>query len=171
MDFNSLNSMKEEGFSGFIFIHALFSSCQMVPDQPGIYMVLYPSPKRPVFLSKGSGGFFKSRDPNIPVELLQNKWVDDTLVVYIGKAGGTNGAKWSEHTLRQRLSQYMRFGQGKPVRHRGGRYIWQLRDCEDLLVCWRPISGVDGDPSVVESNLISGFFRTYGQLPFANLQH
>jgi len=65
----------------------------------------------------------------------------------------------------------MRFGKGEPVGHRGGRYIWQLQDNKDLLMCWRPIiKGVE-DPSAMESELLCEFVGTYGRLPFANLRY
>ena len=94
--------------------------------------------------------------PNVPVAELVANWVDGTLVVYIGKAT----------SLRKRISQYIRFGQGKPVGHWGGRYIWQLADASQLLFCWKE---VDGDPEAVETEMINAFRDCYGGRPFANL--
>jgi len=121
--------------------------------------------------SEAPCGRFKDREPNVPISTLQSKWVDGTIVLYIGKAGGTNGAKWSDHTLQQRVQQYMDIGSGEPARHWGGRYIWQLQDSKDLLVCWKPISRATGDPTLVESDYLNQFKKTYGKLPFANLRH
>jgi hypothetical protein len=60
----------------------------------------------------------------------------------------------------------MRFGAGELVGHWGGRFIWQLADCHDLIVCWRP--GVDHDAKELESQFIREFSTVYGRRPFAN---
>ena len=73
------------------------------------------------------------------IAVLQNNWVDDAIVVYIGKA--TN--------LRAKLGQYRRYGLGRPVGHQGGRYIWQLADHAELLVAWRETP--DEAPHVVKN--------------------
>lgn len=149
--------MKDAGFKGFIPVSALRErGLKMIPDVPGVYMVLRVSEGAPEFLETGSGGHFKGKNPNVPVAELAANWVDGTPVVYIGKAT----------SLRKRISQYVRFGQGKPVGHWGGRYIWQLADAPDLLFCWRE---VDGDPDAVETELIRAFREAYGSRPFANL--
>ena len=31
----------------------------------------------------------------------------------------------------------MKFGSGKKVGHKGGRFIWQLKDSANLVVCWK----------------------------------
>ena len=59
---------------------------------------------------------------------LSDNWVNNANVVYIGM---------TTSTLYKRLSDYLDFGQGKDVGHWGGRYIWQSRDHEELLVCWK----------------------------------
>lgn len=149
--------MKDAGFKGFIPVSALRErGLKMIPDVPGVYMVLRVSEGAPEFLETGSGGHFKGKVPNVAVAELAANWVDGTPVVYIGKAT----------SLRKRISQYVRFGQGKPVGHWGGRYIWQLADAPDLLFCWRE---VDGDPDAVETELIRAFREAYGSRPFANL--
>jgi hypothetical protein len=128
----------------------------------GVYLVLDPCGK-PDFINPGVGGFFKGKDPNVSIEELNNNYVPDSLVVYIGKAGGPS----SEATLHSRLSQYLRLGQGKNVGHWGGRLIWQLKSHRDLLFCWR--STPDDDPREVEKLLIDNCEKQYGNKPFANL--
>lgn len=78
-------------------------------------------------------------------------------MIYIGKAA----------VLRDRLRGYMRFGEGKPAPHWGGRYIWQLADAKSLLVCWKATP--DEAPRLVERRLIQEFCAQYGKRPFANL--
>jgi hypothetical protein len=91
---------------------------------------------------------------------LEARWIAETPIVYIGKAG----APGSRVTLRSRLVQYMRFGSGDPVAHWGGRAIWQLEDAPELLVCWRP----EGQPRQVEKELLAEFRQRFGRLPFGN---
>lgn len=66
-------------------------------------MVLRIITKEPFFLDKGSGGYFKGTDPNVAIKILQEKWVYNTPVLYIGKAGGEG----KEATLRSRILQYL----------------------------------------------------------------
>ena len=56
--------------------------------------------------------------------------------------------------LKTRLSSYLRFGEGKFATHWGGRYIWQLKDSRELIVCWKTM---DEDPRVVEKEMIAKF--------------
>lgn len=120
--------------------------------------------EKPVFLEKSVGGFFKGSDPTVPVQELHDNWVDGPIVLNIGKAGGGGGSA----TLRSRLKQYMDFGAGKPVGHRGGRFIWQLAVADKLQVCWMPTP--NEEPKIVEGRLIQAFKLRYGKRPFANLQ-
>jgi hypothetical protein len=83
-------------------------------------------------------------------------------VLNIGKAGPGRTA-----TLKSRLLNYVRFGQGKNSGHSGGRYIWQLPNSRDLLVCWKATG--KAVPREVEKRLIAEFRQKYGKLPFANL--
>lgn len=69
------------------------------------------------------------------------------------------------NSLRRRIGEYADYGRGKPVGHRGGRLIWQLRDHRDLLVAWM----IDDDPEGREAELVSQFVAACGTLPFTNL--
>ena len=119
--------------------------------------VLRQSAAPPEFNEASIGGHFKGADPTVDVELLERAWVDGTETLNIGKAD----------KLQRRLKEYREFGRGRPVGHRGGRYIWQLADAQDLLVCW---SVTLDSPRVVESALIGDFKVVFGRRPFANLQ-
>lgn len=145
-------------------IRELRSSPELIPAVRGVYVLLRDGTHSPVFLETGTGGFFKGKDPNVPVEVLQQNWVESSPTVYIGKAGDPGKTA----TLRTRLWQYLRFGAGANVGHWGGRYIWQLEDAEDLLVCWLPLP--EDTPSELESKMVSVFRQEHGVRPFANLR-
>lgn len=151
------------GFDGFVSIRELRSSWDLIPAVRGVYVLLRKGTHSPVFLEAGTGGFFKGKDPNVSLDVLQQNWVEGSPVLYIGKAGDPGSAA----TLRTRLWQYLRFGAGANVGHWGGRYIWQLEDAEDLLVSWLPLP--DSTPSELESVLINAFRQEHGVRPFANL--
>lgn len=155
----------EAGFTGFTTIGALMADTCAAPAAAGVYVVMRNDDGRPTFTTKGTGGFFNQKDPNVSIDELERNWVDDTSIVYIGKAGGPK----SGATLRSRLRQYMEFGQGKPIGHYGGRYIWQLQDARELTVCWKVIG--DKDPRDVENQMIAMFKVEHGgRRPFANLK-
>ena len=157
-------TLSARGFQGFVSIRELRSSPELIPAVRGVYVLLRDGAHSPVFLETGTGGFFKGKDPNVPVEVLQQNWVEGSPSVYIGKAGDPGKTA----TLRTRLWQYLRFGAGANVGHWGGRYIWQLEDAEDLLVCWLPLP--EDTPSELESTMVSVFRQEHGVRPFANLR-
>ena len=111
----------------------------------------------------GFGGHFKDKNPNVSIDILKENWVDNSLIVYIGKAGNES----SKATLNSRLKQYLYFGQGRKAAHWGGRLIWQLKDSDQLLVCWK--KSPNDDPRAIEKKLIKNFVTEYGKRPFANL--
>ncbi len=101
-------TLEAQGFEGFRPIGELMNGVKsVIPAQMGVYVVLREDNTKPVFVTKGTGGFFKGKDPNVPVSELQANWVEDTNIMYIGKAGGFG----STSTLQKRLGQYLRFGQ------------------------------------------------------------
>jgi hypothetical protein len=158
MNFDDIDHIKKEGFSGFVKISDLFFDSSMLPDDKGVYFVLNVENRPGEFLTIGSGGYFKGKNPNVSLAELRSNWVEDTKVVYIGKAT----------SLKSRLRQYFRFGQGKNVGHYGGRLIWQLKYSKDLVVCWKSLSM---DPREVEAQLIKLFISKYACRPFANLKN
>ena len=167
---NSLNfesdtqdELKQNGFKGFKTVSEIIKNDYIdIPKERGIYILLY-NQDAPEFVEVGTGGHFKSQNPNVHLDVLQESWVDDASIIYIGKAGAEN----SNATLHSRLKQYFRFGQGAPVGHRGGRYVWQLKNCYDILVCWKELP--TGNPRVEEATLIKEFEKHYDKKPFANL--
>jgi hypothetical protein len=165
MKMATAQDMKTAGFQGFYPVSQLQNTkCEGLPKLPGVYAVLRPQGGRPTFLKQSVGGHFKGKDPTISEELLKILWVSDSVVLYIGRAGGPD----STATLKTRISDFVRFGAGKPVGHYGGRVIWQLEDHADLIICWKPTS-VD-PPAKMETQLISLFQGSFGKRPFANLR-
>jgi hypothetical protein len=164
MDFGTIDGIRRSGFDGFVTVMDLQGgSCCQVPNEPGVYLILRPDMKAPDFRRPGTGGLFKGKDPNVEIDKLRKKWIEQALVLYIGKAG-------LEATLRSRLKQYMDFGQKIPIGHWGGRYIWQLQNSRDLLVCWK-VTPTGALPRDEEQKLIVEFERLHGIPPFANLRH
>lgn len=163
MDFNRIEEIKKAGFSGFRKMCDLFIDCSEIPKVKGVYLVLNPDYKKPEYLQIGTGGYFKGKNPNVDLAYLEGNWANNSLVVYIGKAGSDTGSA----TLRSRLRQYFGFGQGKNIGHWGGRLIWQLKNSSQLIVCWKPLP--DGNPREVEGDLIKQFVLVFGKRPFANL--
>ena len=172
---SNLKIYQEAGFEGFKTIRELMDDINAVPKDKGIYLSLQDSKSMPNFINQGTGGFFKEKNPNVPIQDLEKNWIKDEPVLYIGKAGGKTQKKDgtvsnSKATLQSRIEQYMRFGQGEPIGHWGGRLIWQLADAKDLIVCWK-VLGKDEEPREVEKNIIQEFKKGHGgKRPFANLQ-
>ncbi len=163
MNFNDINDIQEAGFVGFKTMQALLVDSSPLPAMKGVYLILHPDKKTPSFLPVGTGGHFKGNNPNVSIQELENNWVDQTIVVYIGKAGSNSG----KATLKSRLRQYFGFGQGKNIAHWGGRLIWQLAKSNNLVVCWKTLP--NEDPRTFEGKLIKDFVTQYGNRPFANL--
>ncbi len=158
MKYRTIEDLKAAGFEGFKSVRELGCSRTAIPEGKGVYMVVRISDAAPKFLTVGTGGHFKGRNPNVSVNELEENWVEGTCVVYIGKATSLN----------KRIGQYLRFGGGANVGHWGGRFVWQLKDSQDLLFCWKSL--YDGDPEEVEASMISEFRTIYGCRPFANLK-
>lgn len=151
----SSEGLLARGFAGFTVLRNL--DTRRAPAQGGVYTVLRRSTEPPSFLTVSLGGRFKGKDPTVSSRELSEDWVTGTPVVYIGKAT----------SLRARLRQYRDFGNGKPVGHWGGRYIWQLADAAELLVAWKPTAE---EPRTVEAEMIAAFVQQFGKRPFANLR-
>ncbi|MBL1147838.1 MAG: hypothetical protein HND56_03435 [Pseudomonadota bacterium] len=162
MDFSTVDAIKANGFEGFLSIQNLSEKkCRQIPETQGVYMVLCLEQERPQFIHPGTGGFYKNKNPNVATAILQKNWVDNSVVLYIGKAGGTK----CKTSLKKRIQTYLKFGRGKKVAHQGGRFIWQLEGAENLLFCWKTTTI---DAQEVEQSLIDSFVEQYNQMPFAN---
>ena len=163
MNFNDTNDMKKNGFLGFKSVKELWVDKSSIPKSRGVYIVINPAYNKTEFINPGVGGFFKGKDPNISLAELRNNHVDNSQVVYIGKAGSISGRA----TLRSRLGQYLRFGETKNVGHWGGRLIWQLKNHDELIFCWK--EEPTNDPREIEKQLLGEYIKQFGVRPFANL--
>ena len=163
MDVHGRDVLARDGFFGFSTVKSLrLTRCAEVPVQQGVYVVLRRGFVAPRFLERGSVGLFNGKNPNVAISVLQAAWVATAMVLYVGKAGGE---KLKTH-LRKRISLLVRFGSGANVAHWGGRYLWQLADADDLILCWKPT--LRTDPRSVEKAMISEFEAAYGRRPYAN---
>jgi hypothetical protein len=152
-----LDDLRERGFGGFLPIGRLTRpESNELPVDGGVYVVVRVAEGAPRFLACSRGGWWKKKDPTVSLQRLEREWVDGTPTLYIGKA----------MSLRERVGELVRFADGEPVRHWGGRLLWQVEQCEDFLLGWRPAPGYGEH----ETRLIDEFFNVFGCLPFANLK-
>jgi len=169
MKFDSIDQIKKEGFVGFRSTADLYECSNYVPEERGVYMAIYPDSNQPEFMVKGTGGFFR-KDPNVKIDYLNKRWVNGSVVLNIGQAGGIRNGKWSDATLRERITAYVKFGNNHDnIGHYGGRLIWQLKNNSKLLICWKTIPNKIADPRKVEKDLIIEFETIFGKRPFANI--
>jgi len=169
MKFDSIEQIKKEGFVGFRSITDLYECSNYVPEERGVYMAIYLGSNPPEFMVKGTGGFFK-KDPNYGIDYLNKRWVNGSVVLNIGQAGGIRNGKWSNATLRKRITDYVKFGNGHDkIGHSGGRLIWQLKNNSKFLICWKTLPNKIADPRQVEIDFIKEFESIYGKRPFANI--
>ena len=164
-DLESITGLQAQGFGGFPNVEELRRrGFGEIPAVPGVYLFIRNSASNPDFLAAGtSPPFNKTRKLNYGIAELKQKWVKGALILYVGKAGQSG----SDRTLRERVREMIRFGEGRPVAHRGGRSVWQLQDAERLQVCWKETR--QEAPRDVEKALIQAFKLLHaGKLPFAN---
>jgi hypothetical protein len=130
-----------------------------MPRSPAAYVVYRATASKPAFLNVNPGGHHKGQDPTVAVDVLKASWVPGAHVVYIGKAD----------VAKRRLKDFAAFGAGRPVGHKGGRFIWQLADSADTLVAWHAISWAEVARDY-EKRLLAHFAELHdGSRPFANL--
>ncbi|MCY4086133.1 MAG: hypothetical protein OXG37_04410 [Actinomycetia bacterium] len=105
--------LSADGFRGFLALAVLRKGgLDLVPQKPGIYVILRHSQADPAFHARNRGGRFKGRDPTVPVPELRRKWVAGANLVYVGK--GSN--------LRRRLRQLAVSG-SSPTSERDARSV------------------------------------------------
>lgn len=132
-----------------------YTNCNTLPCQPGIYRVLVPEKVPVTFIESPHNSSAES----YPIVLLEQKYdlCADKSVLYIGKANGRGG-------LRQRVRQYIKYGWGAAVNHKGGRAVWQVENFPILLLDYE----VCEDCEQREHELLAAFKRENGVYPLAN---
>lgn len=158
-------ALKRAGFTGFVSVEALVvpTERRAIPQENGVYVVLYHGADPPAFTMRSTAGWFKGRDPTLPVVRLDRRWVIGAEVVYIGRA-----TKTRRTNLRARVRALVRYGTGHRIGHEGGRALWQLPGSTSLMVAWRTAETAQ-EAILAERELIDDFRRQYKALPFANV--
>lgn len=67
MNFNNHKDLKQHGFTAFKSVEELWMDKSPIPKAKGVYLVLNPNYNKTEFLQKGVGGFFKGKNPDVPI--------------------------------------------------------------------------------------------------------
>lgn len=134
-------------------------SCSSIPTDSGIYVIDVPKGFQVSFVNTTTAiGTFNERSMLYPAKELQEKYeLSDKKRLYIGKAAGENG-------LRQRLHQMTQYGWRNATNKRGGRAIWQIENCYELLVGYF----ICENPREIETEAINKYVEEFGVMPVAN---
>lgn len=131
-----------------------------IPIDKGIYIIKKPCDLAIKFLDKTTAiTDFKSKRLLYDVEILKNKYsgLQDKNILYIGKAACKKG-------LRQRIGQYIDYGYNEGKIHRGGRAIWQIENCEQLIIDFYCCEECEQE----EKSLLKNYKILNGNYPLAN---
>lgn len=153
--------LRARSFDGFVTVAELASRPERVPSGPGVYAVLREATGPPRFLPRSPASWWKGKDPTVPVEQLEEEWVEGAALLYIGSGGD----------LRTRVGELVEFSQtgpGRSVRHWGGRLLWQVEGSQAFLVAWKATAPTCFQST--ERDLVDEFTRAFGRMPFANLR-
>lgn len=96
MNSTELQQLKEDCFTGVKTVKELKCDMSSVPARKGVYIVLRENDGEPKFVETGTGGFFKKKNPNVSIVELNKNWLEDSSIMYMGKAGGQNNATLSQ---------------------------------------------------------------------------
>ena len=67
-----IQTLKKDGFEGFISVENLMKSHKMIPTYSGVYLFLRLNNSEPEFLERGTGGFLSKKPRRIQMFLLRN---------------------------------------------------------------------------------------------------
>ena len=82
MKFKTKDDLIEFNCNGFKTIKELMTDKSLIPEEKGIYFVLYFGNKKPEFLEVGTGGKLRGKDPNVSLAELNKAWVEKTIILY-----------------------------------------------------------------------------------------
>ena len=131
-----------------------------IPTKEGIYWIRVPREFQVCFLdTKTAMKYFRGKEMLYPQEKLVDKYVNlkEKEILYIGKASAKKG-------LKQRICQYIKYGYGLGKIHRGGRAIWQIDGCENLLIEYRCCDNSERE----EKRLLLEYRERNNSYPLAN---
>lgn len=131
-----------------------------IPEKKGIYIVI-KSKEMKIEFSMDTTAIkeYKNKSMIYNIDLLNDKFEQsDKEILYIGKVGG------KRNNLKQRISQYVRYGYGEVNNHRGGRAIWQIADSKSLLLGFIECD----NPEKIEKELLEEYESKHKVLPIAN---
>jgi hypothetical protein len=129
-----------------------------VSDGPGVYAVATP----PGYKCSIRDEVIRGKHMHLHLEpKMIDRWIKDTDVIYIGRAGGPN---ITEH-LPDRIKLLIRHSLGKTTIHEGGEDIWLLEHDYGFLLYWKE----SNNPKAMEWNLLDDFKKQHdNKLPFGN---
>ena len=159
---DTMAGLEKLGFNRFYSVKELHATwgTHKPPSCKGIYLVIWKGKGRPEFRDQGTWKDFGRL--HVSKDVLKAKWVEDALVIYVG-ANRVDG----DANLQKRIKQLIDFGHGKGSAHRGGCHMWQIKDAENLEICWKPVT--DEKQQEVRTHVLEEFKRMHnGKLPFAN---
>ena len=122
-----IDNLKNQGFVGFTTVCDLKNSTENVPQRSGIYLVIRVDNEYPIFLEKNPAGHYNKKNPTEDIAVLRNRWIPGCHILYVGETVD----------LKERITTLMKYANGEPERHWGGRYMWQIKGSENHLICWR----------------------------------
>lgn len=131
-----------------------------IPKKNGIYIIEVPEDFKIEFLNvttgctEWRGKAVKLYKPDSLMKIFRR---GDRKTLYIGKMEQKNP---SSH----RLKNYIKWGMGKKVSHKGGYPLWQIKDNENLCAYWLACDNATS----FESELLKIYFSDYGVYPLAN---
>lgn len=131
-----------------------------IPDKKGIYIVKKSKEMKIQFsIDTTAIKEYSNKSMIYNIGLLNDKFNEsDKEILYIGKAGG------NKNKLKQRISQYVRYGYGEVNNHRGDRAIWQIADSKSLLLGFMECDNLEKN----EKELLEEYESKYEVLPVAN---
>lgn len=141
-----------------------------MPDHHGIYLVLREHNFKPEFISEGTAGFYKRLNPNIDIQTLKDNWIEQSHVLYIGKAGGVHSnGQIDSSTLEEKITSFIKFGMGNNTSHWSGRFIWQIKNADNLYIAYWQCRGIN--PVEAEKEMLRDYYLKYDRLPFGNVRY
>ena len=166
-DIKTLNELefRDIGLIGDLFDYGLHSESWL--ESCGIYKISTPADYEPDFISPEEARLAGNVISPWLVPRLEEKWVSNATIVYIGLAGSH-----THRSLRKRLGDLLKHGSGHTSDrgpHKGGEILWQLRGYLNFKISAAPTANPP-IPRKMEERLLQEFLKQYGKLPFANRQ-